>query len=393
MKRAYIVVGLGFGDEGKGLVAEHLCKTSKNPIVIRFNGGQQAGHTVYLSNGVRHNYSSFGVGTHLNIPTYWSKYCTFSPAYFCEEYKELNQHSIYYLHLDCPVTTHYDVLYNRLSERSRKNKIGSSGMGHSSTTTRHYDDKIIFTVRDLNMPAVKEKLSQIRDYYRTKFAALDIGFDEFDHENEDELFLKFHKQLMNLISEGEIIIDDDFTHYLSKFDAYIFEGAQGILLDKEFGTSPYITQSYTTSRNAIDIISDELDKGNILKEVYYVTRVYQNRHGFGPFDEVSHNLITNVDLEELFPTNEFQGKFKVGYLNADLIDYAIKCDRKYSADCDTNIVFTCVDHLNGGQVQIISKGKVLLVNPSDIPRYIHQHFKSVKYSFSPYGDKLTDGCH
>jgi len=88
-KKACIVVGLGYGDEGKGLTTDFLCGQSKFPLVIRFNGGHQAGHTVVTKDGVRHVFSSFGAGTLRNAPTYWSRYCTFSPAYLLYELESL----------------------------------------------------------------------------------------------------------------------------------------------------------------------------------------------------------------------------------------------------------------------------------------------------------------
>ena len=68
-----IVIGLGFGDEGKGITTSYLCKKLEGTkIVVRFNGGHQAGHTVVF-NGKRHIFSSWGSGTLQGIPTYWSE--------------------------------------------------------------------------------------------------------------------------------------------------------------------------------------------------------------------------------------------------------------------------------------------------------------------------------
>ena len=71
----FVIIGLGFGDEGKGLITDYFCSKLKNPLVIRFSGGHQVGHTV-IYNDIRHMFSNFGSGTLRNIPTYWSKFCT-----------------------------------------------------------------------------------------------------------------------------------------------------------------------------------------------------------------------------------------------------------------------------------------------------------------------------
>ena len=80
------VVGLGFGDEGKGLVTDYLC--SKNPgstLVVRTSGGHQVGHTA-CRDGYKHMFANFGSGTLLCCPTYWDKRCTFEPTGFVKEH-------------------------------------------------------------------------------------------------------------------------------------------------------------------------------------------------------------------------------------------------------------------------------------------------------------------
>lgn len=88
-KKIYVVIGLGYGDEGKGLSTDYLCLKSDKPLVVRFNGGHQAGHTVVLPNEKMHIFACFGSGTLRGIPTYWSKFCTLSPTVLLAEYKEL----------------------------------------------------------------------------------------------------------------------------------------------------------------------------------------------------------------------------------------------------------------------------------------------------------------
>jgi adenylosuccinate synthase len=110
VKNSLIVVGLGYGDEGKGITTGFLCKKYPNSIVIRYNGGHQAGHTVYKTLDDYHIFSSFGSGTLQGIPTYWSSYCTFSPIHFLDELISLDENPKIFIDKHCPVTTHYDVL-------------------------------------------------------------------------------------------------------------------------------------------------------------------------------------------------------------------------------------------------------------------------------------------
>ena len=302
-KRAFIVVGLGFGDEGKGLTTDYLCSNYKNALVVRFNGGQQAGHTVTTKNGLQHSFSNFGAGTFRNIPTYWSSYCTFSPAYFLEELDSLPVQPLMLLDGHCPVTTHYDVLYNRAIETTRgKNRLGSVGVGFGATVDRHYSSSIKLFVEDLFQPArwVK-KLQLIRNYYKLKIdTETDFRFDMFDHESEDRHFGEYISQIENLITLGivNLVKEQDVFSKNQDFETYIFEGAQGILLDINHGTHPYVTKSNTTSKNAIEILRRNFNESELEIEIYYVTRAYHTRHGSGPFGkQISSSKLLNAVSE------------------------------------------------------------------------------------------------
>ena len=68
--KAQIVVGLGFGDEGKGITTDYLCSQNANSLVVRFSGGQQCGHNVCLGE-LSHVHSNFGSGTLRGVPSFF----------------------------------------------------------------------------------------------------------------------------------------------------------------------------------------------------------------------------------------------------------------------------------------------------------------------------------
>ena len=157
-----IIIGANFGDEGKGLTTSFLCSQVKNPIVVRFNGGHQAGHTVVYNNK-RHVFSSFGSGTLQNVPTYWSKFCTFYPIGFMNELKLLNNPQIF-VHPLCPVTTPFDVETNK--SLNAVNKNGSCEVGFGTTIQRHEDANYKLFVQDLfHEKILIAKLNNICEYY------------------------------------------------------------------------------------------------------------------------------------------------------------------------------------------------------------------------------------
>ncbi len=342
-KKAILVIGAGFGDEGKGLATDYFCRKNEEPLVIRFNGGHQAGHTVVDPNGFRHVFSNFGAGTLAGAPTYWSKYCTVSPGSIVEEHKALVS---YYpkLYIDnlCPVVTHYDVYYNRLSEQ--KNQHGSCGLGFGATVKRHTETPYKLFAGDLVYPfVVEQKLKSIRQHYEQLGS---VHATSYDYDTEDKRFfeaINAFKPLVTFVSEEDIMSSDFFN-----FSTYIFEGAQGILLDMDHGFFPHVTRSNTTSKNAMKIINRRLKK--VLKdrniETYYITRCYQTRHGNGPMSNESKPIDLKNNEEETNVFNAFQGQFKTGILDLDLLHYAVNIDKLYSSNLiHKNLFITCLDQI------------------------------------------------
>lgn len=313
-----IVVGLGFGDEGKGLTTSFLCSQVKNPLVVRFNGGHQAGHTV-VYNGERHVFSSFGSGTLQGAPTYWSAYCTFYPTAFLNEWNIFKKSPLVFINPLCPVTTPYDVEYNKY--REKMNGHGSVGVGFGTTIDRHQKNYKLYVQDLFHEKILFEKLKMIQKYYKDAFGI--TGVDTLG-------FLDDIAQAKNLIWLATDAI-------LSQFDP-IFEGAQGILLDQDFGFFPNVTRSNTTSKNAVKMYSPAED-------IYYVTRCYQTRHGNG-FMTNEHKtikLINNDDETNIY--NIYQRHFRVAPIDTDLINYSIECDSNFSKDLEKNLIITCVDQL------------------------------------------------
>jgi len=311
------VVGLGFGDEGKGLMTDYLCSLSENPLVIRYSGGQQAGHTVVL-NGVKHVFSNFGSGTLRGVPTYWSEYCTMNPINLYNEFlvlKEKGVNPLLYMNVNCPVTTPYDVYFNQQHEVKKNH--GSCGAGINATITRE-EQNYHLVAGDLFYPSVlKLKLGAIRKFYN------------FDKELNLDDFFSSVKEILTIIIPASTIP--------MGFDTIIFEGSQGLLLDPTIGFFPNVTRTNTGSTNIL--------KMGFTPEWFLVTRAYQTRHGNGPMTnlDLKHNILVNPN--ETNQTNKFQGKFKRSVLDLDLLSYAICKDKEIRYSISKNLTITCIDHI------------------------------------------------
>jgi len=247
--RTKIVLGLGFGDEGKGATTDYLCRQSRNPLVVRFSGGHQAGHTVVTEDGHRHVFSSIGSGAFRQVPTYWSRYCTFYPTALNREWKAIRQLGIrpkLYLDALCPVTTPYDVYFNRLAERSKRH--GSCGVGFGATVKRNLGPYKLYA-QDLAYPEVLEqKLAAIGRYYEAQ------GRGVFAADSLHDLIEQFKVEVDQVLSRVEIVQEYAFLPNVPQ-EHLIFEGSQGILLDMDHGFFPNVTFAHTTSRNAMELIN------------------------------------------------------------------------------------------------------------------------------------------
>lgn len=321
------VIGLGFGDEGKGRTVDYLCSTSDDPIVIRYSGGQQAGHTV-VRDGVRHVFSNFGSGTLYGAPTYISQFCTVDPTGVINEMRKLlhiGASPRLYIDERCPVTTPYEKRVNRSNDKVN----GTVGVGVGTTWQRE-EDHYSLLYGDLYYPSVmRMKLDLIRKNY-----GISIDMDGFlDDVNE-------------MIGANNIFTS---TYIPSNWDDLIFEGSQGLLLDQNIGFFPHVTRSSVGLDN-IRKISPELDN------VYYVTRAYQTRHGNGPMtnEHIPHFIRPNPNETNVL--NKFQGQFRRTLLDVDLLKYALQ--RSESRHYNSTLVITCMDHMvddmrftHGGEVR------------------------------------------
>lgn len=331
-----LIIGVLFGDEGKGLVTNYL--SSPSSLVCRFSGGHQAGHTV-IENGKRHVFSNYGAGTLKGAPTYWSQFCTFEPIGFLKERailrKKVDIDSIaYYLHKDSPITTPYDILANQMHEN--KYSHGSVGVGYGKTIERN--EKLKFVAGDILHPVVAEmKLKAVREYY---------GLNKINEEH----FLKAIDTIKNIIYNGHIEIVDDFPFFFENTN-YVFEGSQGLLLDQDYGFFPHVTRGNVGTKRF-----KELGISNF--ERWYVMRAYQTRHGNGPMTntDIELSLINNEDETNVY--GDYQGEFRTSPLDLDLIKYALEKDRAEGKSVQDYLVITCLDQIKGELIPYTYENKL-----------------------------------
>jgi adenylosuccinate synthase len=357
-KKMFAVIGANFGDEGKGLMVDYLASKNPNPLVIRFNGGAQAGHTVQTpEDGIRHVFSHFGSGSLVNAPTYLSKHFICNPLLFRREHDELIlKCDKLHIFIDkrCIVTTPFDTIYNQLMELSRNdNRHGSVGVGINATLKRTYRT---ITVNDLVTLPIKKLVIKLIDIFKY--------YNNIIPEPKSDLEYEIHNAFLNYMGIIESFISDcsffvkNANLKLPNFDDYdtfIFEGAQGLLLDEEYGIMPYCSPTSCGMKNVEKIIN-EFDLHNLPMEIIYMTRWYMTRHGAGPLANEEPLPDWIVDLTN--KTNDFQQHLRYAPLKERslvLINRIFKDAARYSESLShkpyVSIGMTCLDqHPEGMQI-------------------------------------------
>lgn len=300
---ARIVIGANFGDEGKGLVTDYLCSQGAG-MVVRFNGGAQAGHTVVTPDKERHVFRHFGSGSFCDVPTFLSQFFVCNPILFFEERKQLidlGLHPEVYAHPDCLVTTFMDMLINQAKETKRGNKRhGSCGIGFHETIVRSQVPELKITMSDLwnGCKRLPQQLEEICGKY-AKFRVGESYSDTFAIE-EFIACCKHFADCVNPLGIGQC-------------KDPVFEGAQGLLLDqgnKKF--FPHVTHSNTGMKNVRVLCAQA---GITDLDIHYVSRTYLTRHGAGPLPREDSSL--NYDDDTNHPT-AFQGQLRFAALDGDV---------------------------------------------------------------------------
>ena len=360
MNKIYIVLGLGFGDEGKGATVNALCTNNpSNTLVVRFNGGHQVGHTVRVGD-LLHAFSNFGSGSLQNVPTYWTEYCTVNPVAVIKEGLALLEKGIIpkvYYNANAMVTTPFDIVRN-INEDLGKGH-GTVGVGFGNTVKRTEEHYRLY-VRDLLFPAIRDaKLKNIMNYY---------GYTTPLNAKMQQHYDTFVDSCTKFVEKYDVV---ENYKQLDKFGCdLIFEGGQGILLDMEYGFFPHVTRSYTTSRNAVEFIRNNgLTDKSI--ETYYVSRTYQTRHGNGPMTNEGMDIsyITPNPIETNVDTG-YQGVFRKSVLDYDLLKYALRCDLHHNPDSKKMIVFTCLDQVNESIIPVTKGGVLQSLYPTQLGNWL-----------------------
>ncbi|WP_315081773.1 adenylosuccinate synthase [uncultured Clostridium sp.] len=277
---AFIVLGAQWGDEGKGKMTDYLAEEAE--VVVRFQGGNNAGHTVevgdkqyklhLIPSGILYDDKLNVIGNGVVV----------DPKALFEEINYLEGVGVNVTPEKLIISDRAQLImpYHKtldvLKEKARgKNDIGTTGKGIGPCYTDKFERCGIRVCDLMHEDVFKEKLEEnIRmknEYITTVLGGEPLSFSEILNE-----YLEFAKKLRPFVQDTSVKVYDN----IKANKTVLFEGAQGMLLDIDYGTYPYVTSSNTTAGG----VSSGIGIGpNMITNAVGITKAYTTRVGKGPF--------------------------------------------------------------------------------------------------------------
>jgi len=276
-----VIVGSQWGDEGKGKIVDLLTEFAH--VIIRFQGGNNAGHTLVVGgekfvfhlipSGILHPGKKCIIGSGVVI----------DPGVLCEEIDALKKRGYFQGESQLLISeeAHYIMPYHKAIDVARERlksggkKIGTTGKGIGPA----YEDKVArcgIRIIDLfDEEAFREKLEENlvqKNFYLTQM----LGESPLDGAQILSDYMGFREKLGKYVADTSVVIHEE----MKKGKNLLFEGAQGCLLDVDHGTYPYVTSSSTVAGNAC---SGSGVGPTHINAVIGVSKAYTTRVGGGPF--------------------------------------------------------------------------------------------------------------
>ena len=312
-----ILLGLQWGDEGKGKIVDFLAP--KYNVVARFQGGPNAGHTLEFD-GIKHVLHQIPSGIfRKSIANIIGNGVVLDPVIFKKEIEALEElkaepRENLFISKKAQLILPTHRLLDAAQERSKgKDKIGSTLKGIGPT----YQDKIGrqgLRVGDIMLPDFAERYQALKNKHLET-----LEFLNFDYElNEEPAFLA----AIEFLKEFTLIDSEYFINQkLQEHNSVLAEGAQGSLLDIDFGSYPFVTSSNTMVAGACTGLGIP---PSAVGEVYGIFKAYCTRVGSGPFPTELHNA-TGEKLREV--GHEFGATTgrprRTGWLDLPALKYSV----------------------------------------------------------------------
>ena len=378
-----VVIGAQWGDEGKAKITDLLAQ--KADLIIRYQGGCNAGHTV-VANGNIYKFHLIPSGIlYDNTTCFIGSGTVIHPESFEKELNELKQQGVNFKNLKisplATITMPYHIEVDGWSEaNSGKGKIGTTKRGIGPT----YADKmarIAFKIQDLySLDALNEKIEMILPI-KNKTLEKVYGLESYTKgcilslcEKYAELFKPY--------------VCFEWQDMLNKFKdkTVLFEGAQGVMLDIDYGTYPFVTSSNPIGGGAA---TGSGYGPTMIKEVVGVSKAYVTRVGEGPFvtelnDEIGKKI---QDIGHEFGVTTGRPR-RCGWFDAVIMKYAVLVGGI------TNVALTKIDVFDSfDEIKICvaykdcRNDKIYTSYPTDV--FIHKYLEPIYETMSGWKTDLS----
>ncbi len=329
----YTIIGTQWGDEGKGKIVDWI--SSKADLIVRFQGGNNAGHTIKVGKNVyKLNLLPSGI---IN-----NKKCAIGNGVVLDPWALINEinslkklginidsKNLYIADNVCLILPIHKIL-DQINEKARGNKeLGTTKKGIGPA----YEDKVgrrAIRISDLKYPKLlKQRINNLHDYHKDKLIKNNMKLQNYYNEllSMSDYLNSFTVPLWKMINEMTV-----------NNKTIVFEGAQGSMLDIDFGTYPYVTSSNTTSGQ---IFAGTGFSSRNNHRIFGITKAYTTRVGAGPFPT---ELKDNIGEYLGFKGQEFgtvtKRKRRCGWVDSVLLKQSIKLNGI------TDIVLTKLDVLD-----------------------------------------------
>lgn len=285
MSKNIVIIGTQWGDEGKGKIVDWLAESAQG--VVRFQGGHNAGHTLWI-NGQKTVLRLIPSGImHSHVTCYIGNGVVLSPDALLAEIAELEEAGVnvrerLQISSACPLILPYHVAVDQAREAKRAgDKIGTTGRGIGPA----YEDKVArraLRIQDLfDLPSFEEKLKDVLDYHNFVLTRY-LNAQAVDGAEILDKAVVYAEELESMVSD----VSHQLFNASRKGDKLLFEGAQGALLDIDHGTYPFVTSSncLAGAASAGSGVGPEQ-----LNYVLGIAKCYTTRVGAGPFPTELNN--------------------------------------------------------------------------------------------------------
>ena len=336
---AFVVLGAQWGDEGKGKMTDYLAEEAE--VIVRFQGGNNAGHTVevgekqyklhLIPSGILHDNKLNIIGNGVVVDP---------KALFTEiDYLEAEGVKVTPSKLIISDRAHvimpYHKVLDKLKEKARgKNDIGTTGKGIGPCYTDKFERSGIRVCDLIDEEVFKEKLKENIEF-KNKYIVNVLGGEALNYDEILKEYLKLAERLRPYVQDTSVRLYDE----IKQDKNILFEGAQGMLLDIDYGTYPYVTSSNTT---ACGVASGSGIGPTMITNAVGIAKAYTTRVGKGPFPTELDNEIGEWIREKGHEYGVTTGRSRrCGWLDAVILKTTVRVSGL------TSLCVTKIDTLAG----------------------------------------------